>query len=261
MQKEQLLLWASLAGIFFLFLSRTLCVLISDTLLGAQLLELKALIAPFPYMGTATGTLLISAILVVSLNCLIPEAEAGLWLYHSGKFNQLEILLLSSAIGVPPAGQMSYPQLFREQLKLDFFRTWHRWSGFLRRKRMPGGFSAFPASYPRLVMVTLSDNKVYVGFVDQLPPAVASKFEYLRILPVWSGYRDGADRRVYRTTSYEKAVLADNDKDLLIKVVPAKDISMVGIHVDGTFPIEDLKPIELTARSLTSSQIRAQAQR
>ena len=54
-----------------------------------------------------------------------------------------------------------------------------------------------------LVMATLSSGKVYVGFVTRsLPPDVERR--YLRLLPVASGYRDGADRQVRFTTLYEE---------------------------------------------------------
>lgn len=240
LQKEQLLLWASLAGLCFLLISRIVCLSMADTQLGRLLLEAKAAIAPFPYMGTAVGTLLIAGFLIVALNCLIPEYEVGLWVYHGGGFDQLESLLLFAAIGAPQRGRLGFPALFWKELNLDLSRTSKRWADFLKRRPQSGGYSAFEMDEPKLVMISLGDNKVYVGFISQLPPATASKLTYVRILPVWSGYRDKDDRTVSRTTDYEEALLAANDRDLLIKVVPAKEIMAAGIHVDGTFPIRDI---------------------
>jgi hypothetical protein len=86
-------------------------------------------------------------------------------------------------------------------------------------------------------MLTLRDGKVYVGYIEQLPPVRARKFEYIRILPLWSGYRDQATKEVFKTTDYTKAVLDLSLTDLLIKVVPAEAIVAAGIYVEGTFSI------------------------
>lgn len=235
-------MWASLAGLFLLLLSRIICTEIADTSVGEILLGIKDRIAPFPYMGTAAGTLLLAGFLTLALNCLIPASEAGLWVYHAGKLDKLESVLLSSALGVRPTGRMGYPTLFIRQLWLDLLRTCKRWSDFVLRRSDTGGYSCFDVGEPQLLMITLGDNKVYVGFVSQLPPVSASELSYVRILPVWSGYRDKDDRRVYRTTNYDQAVLESKDRELLIKLVPAKEIMAAGIHVDGTFPIQDIAP-------------------
>jgi hypothetical protein len=240
-QKEQLLLWASFFGIALLALSRTICVFLVDTEWGGMLHSALSAIAPFPYMGTAIGTLLISALLVIAVNCLVPEEEVGLWLYHAERFNQLESLILSSAVGVAPSKKLSVPGLLVCQLKLDPRRFWFGLMRALGREREDGLFSCFPAGNPRPLMVTLADGKVYVGLVSQLPPVAASKFEHLRLLPIWSGYRNPSDKRVYRTTEYEKAVLTENqDRDVLIKILPTKDICSIGLYSDGTFPIVDV---------------------
>lgn len=236
---------ASLAGIALLCASRILTVALAHSWMGDALQILKQAYAPFPYFGTAMGTLVLSALLVLALNCLVPENEVGLWLYHSGRFNQLESMLLSGAVGVAATGRVSVWTLLYEQLKLDPERFVYRFRRWRKLEAEEYFFSCFEAGAPRPVMVTLNDKKVYVGLVSQLPPVVDSKFLFLRILPFWSGYRDSEDRRVHRTTDYEAAVLNQADRNDLIKVVPACNIVCVGLYSDGTFPEEHDEPEEI----------------
>jgi hypothetical protein len=55
--------------------------------------------------------------------------------------------------------------------------------------------------YEMLVSVTLDNRKVYVGFVITAPN-LQSTDQYVQLLPVLSGYRDGNDLRLKFTTNY-----------------------------------------------------------
>lgn len=259
LEKEQLLLRVSLAGLLLLLSSRVICVALADTFFGQCLIQLKQALAPFPYMGTAVGTLLLAVFFVLAVNRLIPEEEAGLWLYHSERFNQLEGMFFLGALGVRPSGRMGYLELFLNQFFLDWERTRQHIQFLLGKRTERLQFSCFETGDPQLVMVTLNDNKVYVGLVSQLPPIVASRFEYFRILPVWSGYRDPRDRRVYRTTDYQSAVLVEGDREKLVKVLPVSSIAAVGLYVDGTFSTDHAEPDEAPTPRVGNTAARAVA--
>lgn len=56
-----------------------------------------------------------------------------------------------------------------------------------------------------LVQVTLKSNKVYVGFVEYIPPPKESN--YLKIIPLISGYRNYETKKVKFNTEYYKAIM------------------------------------------------------
>lgn len=56
-----------------------------------------------------------------------------------------------------------------------------------------------------LIQVTLKSNKVYVGFVKYIPPPKESN--YLKIIPLVSGYRNDKTKKVKFNTEYYKAIL------------------------------------------------------
>lgn len=56
-----------------------------------------------------------------------------------------------------------------------------------------------------LIQITLKSNKVYVGFVEYIPPPKESN--YLKIIPLISGYRDDETKKVKFNTEYYKAIL------------------------------------------------------
>lgn len=53
-----------------------------------------------------------------------------------------------------------------------------------------------------LVQLSLRDGKVYVGWIQHLPPHPGSPDSFLNILPVRSGFRDPRTRKVRFTTDY-----------------------------------------------------------
>lgn len=56
-----------------------------------------------------------------------------------------------------------------------------------------------------LVQITLKSNKVYVGFVEYIPPPKESN--YLKIIPLISGYRNDKTKKVKFNTDYYDAIL------------------------------------------------------
>jgi hypothetical protein len=90
-------------------------------------------------------------------------------------------------------------------------------------------------------MLTTRDNKVYVGFALDLPPLNAVAFEYIRILPIWSGYRRTVNREVTMTTRYDakvsETIAKDDDLTIFLKVIPFREIVSANMYVHGTFAI------------------------
>lgn len=56
-----------------------------------------------------------------------------------------------------------------------------------------------------LIQITLKSNKVYVGFVEYIPPPKESN--YLKIIPLISGYRNDKTKKVKFNTDYYDAIL------------------------------------------------------
>ncbi|MFB6306439.1 MAG: hypothetical protein ABEH43_05540, partial [Flavobacteriales bacterium] len=58
-------------------------------------------------------------------------------------------------------------------------------------------------NYEEQVMITLENNKVYIGYVLELP--IPSVSNYIRLMPLLSGYRDQKDKKLHLTTKYIEA--------------------------------------------------------
>lgn len=56
-----------------------------------------------------------------------------------------------------------------------------------------------------LIQITLKNNKVYVGFVEYIPPPKESN--YLKIIPLISGYRNDKTKKIKFNTDYYDAIL------------------------------------------------------
>lgn len=61
------------------------------------------------------------------------------------------------------------------------------------------------AKEENLIQVTLKNNKVYVGFVEYIPPPKESN--YLKIIPVIGGFRKAETKELIFTTDYYDAIL------------------------------------------------------
>jgi hypothetical protein len=56
-----------------------------------------------------------------------------------------------------------------------------------------------------LIQITLKSNKVYVGFVEYIPPPKESN--YLKIIPLISGYRNDETKKIKFNIDYYNAIL------------------------------------------------------
>lgn len=61
-------------------------------------------------------------------------------------------------------------------------------------------FDACANAYP--ICITLDSNKVYVGLLETVPPVDDGRIEYLRMLPLLSGFRDQNSLTINFTTNY-----------------------------------------------------------
>ena len=255
LQKEQLLLAASLAGLATLVVSRVGCVAIAHAPTGEYLVALVHGVSNFHYVGTALGTIVIAFIVRWIFNYLVPENLAGFWLYNSGAFNQLESMLLQSVIGLPPtikkmgAARLLQTQALRKikvfsaALRRSNWRSAGIWYATTRALDSSAHWTKqnrlFPASNPKPVMLTMKDGKVYVGFVSELPPVKSDGLQFVRILPLWSGYRDSETKVVSKTTSYERNIERSTDPTAFLKVIPVCEISSANLYDPDAFEISD----------------------
>jgi hypothetical protein len=247
LQKEQLLIRVSVVGLLLAVVSRLACFLLTQHAFGARLQETLYHFAPFPYIGTALATLPLAYVARKFVNFLVPANIAGDWLYHAGLLNQMESLLLRSAFGVPPYARIGKLRLLWIQFRrlCVALRTAHssprsRKSALMRllvRIRRVRRRSIFPFGDLLPLMLTMSDGKVYVGYIRELPPVTGDGLQYVRLLPLWSGYRDSVTKEVFKVTSYFDVVRRANDETTLLKVFPCSLISVAGIFEDNLFDI------------------------
>lgn len=242
---------ASIGGLIFLALSRVLCLGVSLAPGGLILANALHAVAPFPYIGTALGAPLLAFAAMILVNYFVPTNVAGDWLYHSDKFDPMETLLLRSAFGVPPDGEISKRRLIIQQISkvagnvVSFFwavlgnrslrASWRRLKTDIRQSRKSSSYS-FGQLTP--IMLNMSDSKVYVGYVAEIPPVEGGHLKFVRVLPIWSGYRSSDTKEVVYVTSYlDDLQRNDVDHSRLAKVLPSCEIASASIYVDGLFKI------------------------
>jgi hypothetical protein len=252
LQKEQLLLRVSVVGLALAIVARVICFALVQSDIGVCLQAILHYLAPFPYMGTALVTLPLGYVAWKIINALVPANVAGDWLYHAGLLNQMESLLLRSAMGVPPQGRVHKMRLlWRQARRLSAaINAQPRSSGvtikrqglrLLVRLREARRASIFSFGELAPVMLTMSDNKVYVGFVSELPPVTGDGLQYVRLLPLWSGFRASETKEVFKVTSYIEAVRRVQDDATLLKVLRCSEISSASLFEDDLFDIPDAR--------------------
>jgi hypothetical protein len=86
-----------------------------------------------------------------------------------------------------------------------------------------------------LLSISMKDGKVYIGYIQELPPNPEDRNSYFEILPVHSGYRDKDTREMKLTTFYENAYerLVESGADeedwiVFLKVLKIDDILSAG---------------------------------
>ncbi|MAF74850.1 hypothetical protein WE348_08920 [Alteromonas macleodii] len=111
----------------------------------------------------------------------------NIWLWLKGKFNKginAKIILMGRVLSDSPLDALLYQSYISEKL---------------------------------LVMLTLSNRKVYVGVVNNMgePNEVEGFDQEISLVPILSGYRDKDDLSVHWTTSYQEV---DPDENLRIVI-------------------------------------------
>jgi len=84
----------------------------------------------------------------------------------------------------------------------------------------------FASQNNRLISVTLTSRKWYVGFVAEVPN-LAPEEKYFRLLPFYSGYRDEKTLETERTVFYA-AIDAANSADYVI-TIPIADVKTANL--------------------------------
>ena len=82
---------------------------------------------------------------------------------------------------------------------------------------------------PVLVMLSMKDRKVYVGWLEWVPPLRADTSPYIKIVPAWSGYRDAQTMRIVTTEQYEEALFHNPDAPRG-KILAIGDISNASLY-------------------------------
>jgi len=255
LQKEQLLLAAAWYGLWLLTFSRIAVVGLLSTEAGTALGEFVHTIAPFPYIGTSLGTIVLAALFWNFSNLFVTEQVAGFWLYHRKEFDPLTRLFWESSIGSRPTPTGSGFSLLRRmfvRIVCEFFR--HLTSGPARRAywKSPSKIlrlfyairdrsitlSGLPSGNPKPVMINLKDSKVIVGLVQDLP-ANRPAAEFINILPLWTGYRDSDTKRLYKTVDYEEALQRIESADELSRVLRIADIASATIWSETAFTVPE----------------------
>lgn len=252
LQKEQLIFTAATYGLIFLMVSRALVLLALCTSPGRALAEWLHEYAPFNYIGTAIGTLLLAVLTWNFSNAFVNEETAGHWLYHRRRFDPLTELFWHSSIGVR-SQSTSTGFLFTWKLAWEITRVWIRgmyrlmvnpdqWRSAMKQPidlflaARAGGLSLaeFPIGEPKPLMINLRDSKVIVGFVVDLPANKPSA-DFVTVLPIWTGYRDSSSRRIFKTVDYSDAIERIEDPFDLGRVIRTADIASACIWSEAAF--------------------------
>lgn len=209
-------------------LARIVVLALMLTPVGGMLYKLIHLAAETPGIGTALLTLVMCSALMAVVNRAWPRDQAALWLYDRGVYNALESLFITSLLGgLEPVPARRLPN-----------ELWHRLRSltWLRRSnaREPVDDSSDePTLLP--VMIALKDRKVYVGWLQWVPPLRDDGGPFVRIQPVWSGYRDKDTLKVVPTNLYQPIREVTNGRISLLKVIPVAEISSANLYDEAVF--------------------------
>ncbi|MEG8127162.1 hypothetical protein G3N70_13430 [Xanthomonas hortorum pv. gardneri] len=239
--KEQLILASAATGFISLISARIFAVLLAKTDLGVA--AYKALHDAAPYQGIGTALLSVLACLFVNLwvNYVWPKDEASLWLYSTtGTYNTLEKLLLTSALRVRNTTARPFiPELVIRLFLHQPLNFWYYWSrrvkSLFRKTALPSitNKRITKVNDPLPVMLSMKDRKVYVGYIEWVPPLRADSSPYITIVPVWSGYRDPDSLKVFPTEKYEESFF--NAERPNGKVIAIGDIANASLYDPKTF--------------------------
>lgn len=237
--KEQLILVSAAAGLISLIAARIFAVLLVGTESGLAAYQILHKAAPYSGIGTALLSVAICLTVNLWVNFVWPKDEAMLWLYSTtGTYNTLEKLLLTSALRV----RATTARPFFQELAIRMI--WHPplyfWRYLAHKFRSKRDQAAPIAANdhakindPLPVMLSMKDRKVYVGWVEWVPPLRADSSPYITIVPVWSGYRDPNSLKVFPTENYEDIVFSTQKPNG--KVIAIGDIANASLYDPKTF--------------------------
>lgn len=266
--REHLLFHAAAFGLIFVVLSRAVCLLALATPPGLWFAELLHGAAPFPYIGTSLGAVLISITLIGLSNYLVPEPVAGHWLFNRGVVDPLTRLLMQSAIGAQPK---PVPGAFWFTVRLSaryvgelwklfgwrIFRTkWTLLRAALKdlRTNLVFQVAGFEAGQAKPVLLCMKDGRVIAGFVKDLVSNRPSA-EAFAIVPVWTGFRDPSTNEIVRVTEYADALKRAEEPSNLSRVIRAVDISYATILDERAFEIPSRPPRLLGLRPMARRRV------
>lgn len=226
--REQLVFASALAGFIALVIARIIIVPLKNTGAGRWLAETIHTFAPYPGVGTALAAFCLCLFLRLWINWVWPKDEAARWLYGTSTYNSLERLFFYSALPVADTKLNSFVrEIGTRMLGGSVIRIWR----LLRRKsESPEGTKIDP----KPLLLSLKDRKVYVGWLEWLPPLRADDAPYIRIFPVWSGYRDPETLRVVPTEQYSDETFGDSAM-LRVKIIRSDELAHVSLFDAGVF--------------------------
>ncbi len=263
--KDQLLLASAIAGLSMGILARAIVLVFMLTPAGPWLYDHVHRAAPYEGIGTALLAFFLCVGFRYWINQVWPREDAGLWLYDTATYDGLEQLLMRSVFRVEPSTPI---RSVWKELPLRLFASVPIIGGRARRKLADDlvelgenqvlsdgelidvaqspqadhdgsrGDGALPdvdepqteMVAPVPVMLILKDRKVYVGWVELMPPLRADDLAYLRIFPSWSGYRDPLTLTVISTTWYDKVSDVNIQGLPLLKIIPVSEIASASLY-------------------------------
>jgi hypothetical protein len=87
---------------------------------------------------------------------------------------------------------------------------------------------------PVPVLLSLKDRKVYARWLEWIRPLRADASPYLRMIPVWSGYRDAQTLRVGVTENYSEDIFSGSELPAA-KVISTGDIANASLFDPEVF--------------------------
>lgn len=243
--REQLIFASALAGLVALVAARLVIVPLKGTAFGQALGGAVYAFAPYPGIGTALAAFLLCLVLRVWINWVWPREEAARWLYGTSTYNSLERIFFYSAAPVQEVKSRGFIHELAQRMTWGVFKRARSDIKRLWRVCTRQELDSAPAKKidPLPVLLSLKDRKVYVGWLEWIPPLRANDAPYLRIFPVWSGYRDKDSLRVIPTEQYSEEVFGDSDM-LRVKIIRTDELANVSLFDPNVFdrfslPVDD----------------------
>jgi len=230
--REQLIFASALAGFIALFIARVIIVPLKSTSVGQAIGGAIYSCAPYPGIGTALAAFLLCLTLRVWINWVWPKNEAARWLYGTSTYNSLERLFFYSGLPIEDAKSNGF---LRELAVRMTQGAWRRVCAWLLSRISPAQLRIEEESKidPVPVLLSMKDRKVYVGWLEWIPPLRANDAPYIRIFPAWSGYRDKDSLRVVPTEQYDAAF--SESAMLRIKIIRTDEIAQASLFDPDVF--------------------------